>query len=59
VVTTYTDGDKEELSQTELRDGYLLGLSKEIETQWNLLQKSQLDKQPDKTPARPRRTRQS
>ncbi len=31
---TYTDGDEEELSQTELRDGYLLGLSDEIERQW-------------------------
>ncbi len=29
----YTDGDEEELSQTELRDGYLLGLSHEIETE--------------------------
>jgi hypothetical protein len=28
---TYTDGDEEELSQRELRDGYVLGLSKEIE----------------------------
>ena len=27
---TYTDGDEEELSQTELRDGYVLGLSDEI-----------------------------
>jgi hypothetical protein len=31
---TYTDGDEEELSQTELRDGYILGLSDEIERQW-------------------------
>ena len=32
---TYTDGDEEEMSQIELRDGYLLGLSDEIEAQWN------------------------
>ncbi len=31
---TYSDGDEEELLQTELRDGYLLGLSDEIEAQW-------------------------
>ncbi len=31
---TYTDGDEEELSQAELRDGYDLGLSGEIEAQW-------------------------
>jgi hypothetical protein len=31
---TYTDGDEEEMSQTELRDGYVLGLSKEINTEW-------------------------
>jgi hypothetical protein len=30
----YTDGDEEELSQTELRDCYLLGLKDEIEKQW-------------------------
>ncbi len=28
---TYSDGDEEELSQRELRDGFVLGLSKEIE----------------------------
>ncbi len=33
---TYTDGDEEELSQTELRDGYLLGLSDKIEAEWKL-----------------------
>jgi hypothetical protein len=32
----YTDGDEEELSQTELRDGYLLGLSDEIIRHWNM-----------------------
>jgi hypothetical protein len=31
---TYTDGDEEELSQTELRDGYLLGLTDVIEAEW-------------------------
>jgi hypothetical protein len=31
---TYTDGDEEELTQRELRDGYILGLSKEIVAQW-------------------------
>ncbi len=36
---TYTDGDEEELSQAELRDGYLLGLSKEIESQWLAFQR--------------------
>jgi hypothetical protein len=30
---TYTDGDEEELTQRELRDGYILGLSKEIVAQ--------------------------
>ncbi len=35
---TYSDGDEEELSQVELRDGYLLGLSGEIEAQWSLLE---------------------
>jgi hypothetical protein len=33
----YTDGDEEELSQTELRDGFLLGLSDDITRQWNWL----------------------
>ncbi len=33
----YTDGDEEELSQTELRDGFLLGLSDDIIKQWNLM----------------------
>ncbi len=33
---TYTDGDEEELSQTELQDGYVLGLSGVIEAQWKL-----------------------
>jgi hypothetical protein len=31
---TYSDGDEEELLQTELRDGYVLGLTKEIEELW-------------------------
>jgi hypothetical protein len=31
---TYTDGDEEELTQLELRDGYVLGLSGEIEALW-------------------------
>jgi hypothetical protein len=31
---TYTDGDEEEFSQVELRDGYVLGLLAEIEAQW-------------------------
>jgi hypothetical protein len=30
----YEDGDEEELSQIELRDGYILGLSPEIEAMW-------------------------
>ena len=34
---TYSDGDEEELSQTELRDGYVLGLTKEIEELWQKL----------------------
>ena len=33
----YTDGDEEELTQTELRDGFLLGLSDDITSKWNLL----------------------
>jgi hypothetical protein len=37
---TYTDGDEEEMSQTELRDGYVLGLSKEINTEWKKYQTS-------------------
>ncbi len=31
---TYSDGDEEEMSQAELRDGYVLGLSEEIKAQW-------------------------
>ncbi len=31
---TYTDGDEEELSQTELRDCYLLALAPQIEREW-------------------------
>jgi hypothetical protein len=33
---TYSDGDEEEFSQVELRDGYVLGLSGEIEAQWQM-----------------------
>ena len=33
---TYTDGDEEEMSQLDLREGYLLGMSEEIEVQWAL-----------------------
>ncbi len=32
---TYTDGDEEEYTQTELRNGYVLGLSEEIEREWS------------------------
>jgi hypothetical protein len=31
---TYTDGDEEELSQTEFRDCYLLALAPQIEREW-------------------------
>jgi hypothetical protein len=31
---TYTDGDEEEMSQTELRDAYVLGLREEINREW-------------------------
>jgi hypothetical protein len=31
---TYTDGDEEELSQKELRDGFLLALAPQIEAEW-------------------------
>jgi hypothetical protein len=31
---TYTDGDEEEYTQTELRDGHVLGLSEEMEREW-------------------------
>lgn len=31
---TYTDGDEEEYTQTELRDGYVRGLSEDIEREW-------------------------
>ena len=34
---TYTDGDEEELSQIELRDGFVLGLSKTINAEWTKL----------------------
>jgi hypothetical protein len=34
---TYTDGDEEEISQAELRDAYVLGLSEEINTQWKIM----------------------
>ncbi len=30
---TYEDGDEEELSQVELRDGFVLGLSRDIEAE--------------------------
>ncbi len=41
---TYTDGDKEELSQKELRDGYVLGLAPEIEAEWKQFNKKGKDK---------------
>ncbi len=41
----YTDGDEEEMSQTELRDAYLLGLSEDIERQWRLMKHGQKGKE--------------
>jgi hypothetical protein len=46
---TYNDGDEEEWSQRELRDGYLLGLSPEIEAQWKTLKKTPKDKEGEDT----------
>ncbi len=46
---TYTDGDEEELSQRELRDCYLLGLSDEIETQWRQFKGAQQGKNEEET----------
>ncbi len=37
---TYSDGDEEEWTQRELRDGYLLGLAPEITAQWKTLKKT-------------------
>jgi hypothetical protein len=37
---TYSDGDEEEWTQKELRDGYLLGLAPEITAQWKTMKKT-------------------
>ena len=37
---TYSDGDEEEWCQRELRDGYVLGLGTEIETEWSKLRQN-------------------
>ncbi len=34
---TYSDGDEEEMSQLELRDGYVLGLAEAIQIQWKTM----------------------
>ncbi len=41
---TYSDGDEEEWSQRELRDGYVLGLAPEIEARWKTLKEARGDK---------------
>jgi hypothetical protein len=41
---TYSDGDEEELSQAELRDGYVLGLAEEIQTQWKTMRQGEKSK---------------
>ncbi len=41
---TYCDGDEEEWCQRELRDGYVLGLETETETEWNKLKETRKDK---------------
>jgi hypothetical protein len=46
---TYTDGDEEEMSQRELRDCYLLGLSDEIETQWRKFREAEQGKNEEET----------
>ncbi len=40
----YEDGDEEELSQIELRDCYILGLSPEIEASWAAFKKTNTKK---------------
>ena len=40
---TYSDGDEEEWCQRELRDGYVLGLGTEIETEWTKLKETRKD----------------
>jgi hypothetical protein len=37
---TYSDGDEEEWTERELRDGFLLGLAPEITAQWKTLKKT-------------------
>jgi hypothetical protein len=41
---TYSDGDEEEMSQAELRDGYVLGLAEEIQTQWETMKQGEKTK---------------
>ena len=41
---TYSDGDEEEWCQRELRDGYVLGLGTEIETEWKKLKETRKEK---------------
>ncbi len=41
---TYSDGDEEELSQAELRDGFVLGLAEEIKTQWETMRRGEQSK---------------
>ncbi len=48
---TYTDGDEEELSQKELRDGYVLGLEPEIEAEWKKFTETRKDKDDDEIEA--------
>jgi hypothetical protein len=44
---TYTDGDEEELSQKELRDGFLLALAPQIEAEWAKFKKMKKGKTTD------------
>jgi hypothetical protein len=41
---TYTDGDEEEMSQKELRDGFVLGLAPDIEAEWKKFKDKGKDK---------------
>ncbi len=44
ITCQHSYGDEEELSQVELRDGYLLGLSADTEAQWQLFKLGSKDK---------------
>jgi hypothetical protein len=46
---TYSDGEEEEMSQLELRDGYVLGLAEAIQIQWNTMKADDRSKKIEET----------